>query len=554
MNPPGSPQFQLPSFRDGFVGGGMQQRPNGSGYAPDIQYDFPAHSMDTHQRTHAPHVPHNFGHAQPNASGSSFPAAEPTCIPLPDDENDDFPSPHLLLGRMARPASKVAGVRRSEPKGKGKQKAIDLPVPSGSGSQKRKLSTPTPQCADVKKPRGRATGAANYVSEDLDGLFDILEEHLPLGGKAWNSAADDYNQWAEENGRPAHTTKSLELKFKQLVKTSKPTGNAECPPHIQRAHEIEMLMSEKAGSRDLDDEDIVDASDAIIITSNEEDVKQVNVKVKVEKPRVPIARRPPADCIATQNTARNTSQDLLATITNVLDPDTRRARNEEHSVNALQTGQIFTLTSQLREAQRVADDLRNQLMEADRQRNASERRADRAELLEMMTERRGAQVVSRKDLSPGFAPRVGSRRHSKVHSQPRKCLYRQEITYAGGGKSVRWIGGSDDNQDEVQGFKDSPGTRRITYYDDDDSDNSVDPIRKPHRHRDVSPLTIQPPTPYNPPASGFDNSQSSGNLAVGGGFDAVVTPQLQPRVGISLTVSPHCHYADDLTTRARAED
>jgi hypothetical protein len=248
------------------------------------------------------------------------------------------------------------------------------------------------------------------------------------------------------------------------VKTSKPTGDAECPPHVQRAHEIEKLMNEKAGSHDLDDVDIVDVSDAIIITSDDEDNKPVDIKVKVEKTRGPIAQRPPTDHVTTRNTARNTSQNLLATISNVLDPDTRRARNEEHSINTLQTSQIFTLTSQLREAQRVADDLRNQLMEADPQRNAAERRADRAELFE------GTSVVSWKDLSPGFPPRVGPRRHSQVHSQPRKRLYRQEITYADGGKSTRWIGGSDDDQDEVQGFKDSPGTRRITYHDDD-SDN-----------------------------------------------------------------------------------
>jgi len=59
-------------------------------------------------------------------------------------------------------------------------------------------------------------GAANYSSDDLDGLFDILEELLPLGGNAWNSASDEFNSWAEENGRPTRTAKSLELKFKQV--------------------------------------------------------------------------------------------------------------------------------------------------------------------------------------------------------------------------------------------------------------------------------------------------------------------------------------------------
>ena len=70
---------------------------------------------------------------------------------------------------------------------------------------------------DGKKQCGHTTGAQNYSSEDLDALFNILEECLPLGGHAWNSAGDDFNIWAQENGRPSRTTKSLKLKFKQVI-------------------------------------------------------------------------------------------------------------------------------------------------------------------------------------------------------------------------------------------------------------------------------------------------------------------------------------------------
>ena len=38
----------------------------------------------------------------------------------------------------------------------------------------------------------------------------------------------------------------------------KPTGDVECPPHIEHAHKIEDTMNNKAGSHDLDNEDIVD--------------------------------------------------------------------------------------------------------------------------------------------------------------------------------------------------------------------------------------------------------------------------------------------------------
>jgi hypothetical protein len=77
--------------------------------------------------------------------------------------------------------------------------------------------------------------------------------------------------------------KSLEAKYKQvhdyylnilyyltsefgskLVKTTKPTGDAECPPQVERAHEIEDLINEKVSTRDLDDAEIVDGAEDVI--------------------------------------------------------------------------------------------------------------------------------------------------------------------------------------------------------------------------------------------------------------------------------------------------
>jgi hypothetical protein len=141
--------------------------------------------------------------------------------PLPADNDDDFPPTHKILKTVALPSTKVAGARRPVPelKGKGKQNLIDLPAVSQSGKGKRKAASPL-RPANGKKQRGRAVGVANYSIEDLDALFDILEERLPLGGHGWNSAADEYNAWAQENGRPSRTAKSLEqqveLKFKQV--------------------------------------------------------------------------------------------------------------------------------------------------------------------------------------------------------------------------------------------------------------------------------------------------------------------------------------------------
>ena len=243
------------------------------------------------------------------------------------------------------------------------------------------------------------------------------------------------------------------------------------PPHIERAHAIDDLMNEKAGSRDLDDEDIVDADPEVIELSESEEKDMTSCKddkkvvVKVEKAQTgPLARHLGTDRISAASSctrSRNNGQSLLANISQVLDPSTRCAHAEQQSVNTLQTSQIFTLSSQLRESQRQVEALRNQLADAERRCHNAERRADCAEMMEMITKSRGRSVTARHPLSPGCPPRVGrpprggwrTRRH-----------FRQEIHYADGGCATRYLG-SDDDDAVVQGEKDSPGTRRYTFDD-----------------------------------------------------------------------------------------
>ena len=272
-------------------------------------------------------------------------------------------------------------------------------------------------------------------------------------------------------------------------------------------------MNEKAGSRDLDDVEIVDAEQPEVIeVSDCEEKKVISKIVKTEKSGIgPIARRPAADRIHTHSTrsrTRNNSQDLLTNISQVLDPNLRRARADDQSVNALQTGQIFTLSSQLREAQRHTEALRNQLAEAERRCHNAERRADRAELMEMISGSRGRQNFPRCPPSPGPLPRDG---HQPRRRSSRR-RFRQEIYYADGGRSTRFLG-SDDDDAEVQGNNDSPGTRRYTFEEKDEpksSDHSPTlasskpscsflPTPRASSQDDDSDMMIVPPTSMGSP-------------------------------------------------------
>ena len=57
------------------------------------------------------------------------------------------------------------------------------------------------------------------------------------------------------------------------------------------------------------------------------------------------------------------------------------------------------------------------------------------------------------------------------HHQSSRCHFHQEIYYGDGGCSTRYLD-SDDDDPEVQGHNDSPGTRRYTYEEKDQRDPS----------------------------------------------------------------------------------
>ncbi|KAG6808002.1 hypothetical protein H0H92_005725 [Tricholoma furcatifolium] len=344
-------------------------------------------------------------YSQASISGpSSIGFKDPADIPLPgDDDDDDLPPVDRILWKVAAPASKVGKVRvrSTDPKGKGKQ-PFDAPVAKRKAPSSA-IGSEEPEMKKTKKRGGRSSGVANYSGDDIDMLLDIVEERLPIGGNSWNSCANEFCDWAKENGRPIRTVKSLEAKYKQLVKTSKPTGDAECPPHVERAHQIENAINEKAGTRDLDDADIVDAyNEPIEISSDDEDngdartargiLKPVKKTIKIEpgaSPKLgPIARRVPSDHLSSASRNRASggqAQVLLSRISSALDPVAQAAREDDRAARSLHTTQIFTLSQQIRDLQSTVESLRSRLTESDRERHAAERRADRAELISIMS-------------------------------------------------------------------------------------------------------------------------------------------------------------------------
>ncbi|KAI0059271.1 hypothetical protein BV25DRAFT_1840512 [Artomyces pyxidatus] len=229
---------------------------------------------------------------------------DPSLVPLPPMEMHES-----VLGSSV-PVGKTAGSRRpSKRDGKGTGKArADENDPLGVQKQKWTLVKKDPlkprkaksrkqpgdddsdnedgsNCPGPPHKKGCAKSVANYNADKINVLLDLTEEVLPTGGKGWTVIGDHHRGWAEMARLRGHADKSLKGKFKQLVKTTKPTGNAECPPDVERAHYIDSLINEKVHTRDFGDSDLTDhlADYTDSDDSDDSDVQQLRHKKALAK-------------------------------------------------------------------------------------------------------------------------------------------------------------------------------------------------------------------------------------------------------------------------------
>ncbi|KAG2064097.1 hypothetical protein BDR04DRAFT_1162947 [Suillus decipiens] len=142
-------------------------------------------------------------------------------------------------------------------------------VSSQAKGKRKALATTEPPTKKRSSHGGHALGMPNYNDDDVAALLDACMNCLPLGTKGWLAVEEEFAAWADSHDCPTHPAKFLELKFKQLVHTMKPTGDAECPPHIEQAHEIDFCMNEEAGTWDLNDDEF--DNEVINIGSDEDE-------------------------------------------------------------------------------------------------------------------------------------------------------------------------------------------------------------------------------------------------------------------------------------------
>ncbi|KAJ6479693.1 hypothetical protein C8R45DRAFT_1005805 [Mycena sanguinolenta] len=392
-------------------------------------------------------------------------------------------------------AEKVAGSRR---KGKGKERA------DPKGKKRQRASSGSDNDSEPVAKRGRPQGSANYSKDNLSKMFDIIEDVLPIGQKGWKEVERRYNRSAKQRGWAERPPKVLENKFKQYLRQKKPTGSAACPPEVKRAHEIEELINQRVGTRELSDSEFDDPSDP---ASSDDDLEVVE--------RTAIARRAPTPPLPRKS--RSKGADLANKIASAFDPEAQKNRDDARAHRSFENTQLLAMSQQLRDAQATAENLRSENNVLRNRIHDLERKLERSELRQEMMSyagRRQADSPSRswrgRTPSRSRRGRSTSRSRRRSRSPPRYRVpgYRShkrdagidrvngkircETVFPEGGAATYFI--SDPSTDE--------------YYNNNDEEENRNPFRldRPWDHlespRRSPSRVVRPPSRRRTPSAG----------------------------------------------------
>ncbi|KAG2337596.1 hypothetical protein BDR05DRAFT_1004929 [Suillus weaverae] len=319
---------------------------------------------------------------------------DPVLCPLPDNPDLDLTDPVVIAEAHGYAAtSKTAGARRKvhSAKAKGKEN-------SGVQPTKRtcEIMADDDDDADVRVKRGRPSGSNNYTTADAKALLDFIEKELPLGQRGW---------------QVVHAN-SIETKFKQ------PTGDGVCPPDVTRAHQIDALINERAGTCDLNDADYDnnhDDDDTHSVSPEPDEPQHVAV-TKATHTKAPVPRH---------NARGDAAAELLTYLSGAFDPATQRAHDEERADRSLANTQLMTQAQQLRDVQTRIDALHVQVFDLRSKLYDSQHACDKAELCVEMLQ---AQTLG-----------SGGWYHRKMCLPPPKRKSMIHEHYPDGGQSLRWL-------------------------------------------------------------------------------------------------------------------
>ncbi|KAJ7713384.1 hypothetical protein B0H16DRAFT_1621339 [Mycena metata] len=323
--------------------------------------------------------------------------------PLPRGPYLDLTHPGTIAdAKGLKRADKIAGSRRN---GKSKERADSVPKKC---SRVHRVSSDSDSDEPPSKrgKGGRPGGSTSYGKTELNHMFKVVGDVKPIGQKGWKKVEHKQNKWAKANGYAVRPPKAIENKFNGYLRLKKPTGDAECPPEVKRAHELEALINERVGTRELSDAE----------SQSDDDSSDVEVTA--------VARRAPSPLL--KRKYRASGGDLAAKLSAAFDPEAQRSRDDARAHRSSENTQILTLTQQVRDAQALSESLRAQNTVLQGCLHDVERQLDRVTVrADIMAEfaQRGDQFSQRSE------PQRGRTRRPSAPPRPRREPVRYSDDY-----------------------------------------------------------------------------------------------------------------------------
>ena len=101
--------------------------------------------------------------------------------------------------------------------------------------------------------RGRAGSGPRFTIAELEHLNESIQAVLPLGPEEWETVAVMQGEIYPNFNR---CSMNLKRKFKEMYKSSMPTGDPNCPPHIRAAKRLHFQIQERSDADNLDGEEV----------------------------------------------------------------------------------------------------------------------------------------------------------------------------------------------------------------------------------------------------------------------------------------------------------
>jgi hypothetical protein len=101
-------------------------------------------------------------------------------------------------------------------------------------------ATQPPPAAPTQR-RPAQSSRRNYSKPELLHFFEIMHEHMPIGGDKWDLVLEHHSL-----SYPGREVESLRCKFAQLHRVKTPTGDPRCPQEVKLAKRMKYIISSRA--------------------------------------------------------------------------------------------------------------------------------------------------------------------------------------------------------------------------------------------------------------------------------------------------------------------